>query len=145
MLFQSIFTNYNLQLTYRLGAVHILCKVFQVLGGFKRSCYRPITILPTWKSRQASASDFLRSHIYMLQYLKNQATSVFSNLPKWGFWGVKTAPENWGAAYLFNCFAYNSGMFRNETNSKNFLPLRGQKGNFLKFIKKFLRGWATQK
>ena len=62
-------------------------------------------------------------------------TPVFSCLPKSGL-GVKTAPENWGTKYLFNCFTYNSGILHRETDEKNFRTMRDEKCDFLKFGKK---------
>ena len=40
--------------------------------------------------------------------------------------------------YLFRFFTYNSGVFHNETNWKNFLIMRVQKCDFLKWVTNFL-------
>ena len=40
--------------------------------------------------------------------------------------------------YPFNCFTYKSGILYNGTNWKNFLTMRNEKYDFLKFVGKFL-------
>ena len=61
---------------------------------------------------------FVFSYVVVLEKLS--ATSLFFLFAQIGFLGMKTTPENWGAKYLSNFFTYNSGIFYNETNWKNF-------------------------